>query len=378
MGNTSPLGSTTLVSITIITHNSQDTLTRCLESVLAQDWSALEVIVVDNDSHDSTRRILEDQATLAAGRLRVVHNGVNRGFAAAQNQAIRESRGEWVLALNPDVLLTPSFVSALMGALPPDPALGTACGKLRRALPDLQIPARPQMDSAGMYFTPTLRHFDRGMHEPDRGDYEQPAYVFGATGAAALYRRRMIEDVSIDGEFFDEDFFFSREDADVSWRAQLLGWKCLYTPQALAYHVRRVFPGVRPHLPAFINNHSVKNRFLMRMKNATAPLYLRNSLPATVRDLGILLYCVFRERSSLAAFSFLIRNWSRVMAKRHAIQGRRRVSEAYMQRWFRFRPVAVPLPTNFHGGASGPSTKTAAAPALVTSPAGSAHSSPLR
>ena len=377
MGNTSPLGSEALVSITIVTHNSESTLTRCLDSVLAQDWPALEVIVVDNASTDGTRALLGRFAA-ASECLRVRHNRENYGFASGQNQAIREARGEWVLALNPDVLLTPAFVSTLLESAQGNPELGTLCGKLRRALPDLEIPAKPQMDSAGMYFTPTLRHFDRGMHEPDRGEYEQPAYVFGATGAAALYRRRMIEDVSIDGEFYDEDFFFSREDADVSWRAQLLGWKCLYVPEALAYHVRRVFPGVRPMLPSFINRLSVQNRFLMRMKNATAPLYLRNLLPATMRDLGILLYCVIKERSSLEAFPFLLRNWSRVMAKRRAIQQRRRVSEAYMQSWFRFRPVALPVPGGVGGGPSGPRPKPAAAAALVTVPAAGARPTSLR
>jgi GT2 family glycosyltransferase len=375
MGIPSPLGAATLVSVTIVTHNSEGTLVRCLESVLAQDWPSLEIVVVDNDSRDNTRTLLQ---RYSSERVRIVCNTENTGFAAAQNQAIRATRGEWVLVLNPDALLTPGFISALMEASRTDPQAGSVCGKLLRALPDLQVPAEPQMDSAGMYFTPTLRHFDRGMHEPDRGAYDQTAYVFGATGAAALYRRRMIEDVSVFGEFYDEDFFFSREDADVSWRAQLLGWRCLYTPHALAYHVRRVFPGVRPQLPSEINRHSVKNRFLMRMKNATAPLYLRNALPATVRDLGIVMYCLLREHSSLSAFPFLVRNWQRVVAKRRVIQQRRRVSEAYMQSWFRFRPVTFPVPAKFNGGASGPSPKPSARPALVSLPAGNARATELR
>ena len=329
-----------LVSVTVVTHNSELCLSRSLDSVLAQDWPALEVIVVDNDSRDATCGILARYQD----RVRVVLNSENKGFAAGQNQAIREARGAWILALNPDVLLRPDFISCLMETAAQDAGVGTVCGKLRRALPDLGIPDSPEMDSAGIYFTPTFRHFDRGMHQPDEGQYDAPAYVFGATGAAALYRREMIEDISIEGEFFDEDFFFSREDADVSWRAQLLGWSCLYTPRAVGYHVRRVFPGVRRLLPEHINRHSVKNRFLMRMKNATAPLYLRNLVPVTVRDLGILGYCLLRERSSLEGFTYLVRNWSRIMAKRHAVQQRRRVSEAYIQSWFRFRPVTLPAP----------------------------------
>ena len=156
-----------------------------------------------------------------------------------------------------------------------DPAVGTVCGKLLSMSADFQLPPRPSFDSTGVYFTPTLRHFDRGSGETDNGQYERCEYVFGATGAAALYRRTMIEDISIGGEFYDHDFFVYREDADVAWRAQLFGWTCLYVPFAQGYHVRRVKPANRRQLEPYINMHSVKNRFLLRIKNVTGALYLR-------------------------------------------------------------------------------------------------------
>jgi GT2 family glycosyltransferase len=364
-----------LVSVTIITHDSEKSLVRCLDSVLAQDWPLLQVILVDNDSRDGTRSILSRYQD----RIRVTLNAKNNGFAGGQNQAIRQSRGEWILALNPDVLLTPNFVSCLMEAANQDPAVGTVCGKLLRALPDLQIPTTAELDSTGMCFTPTFRHLDRGMHQPDSPQYSHAAYVFGATGAAAFYRRKMIEDIRVDGEFFDEDFFFSREDADVSWRAQLLGWKCLYTPRAVGYHVRRVFPGVRRLLPASINRHSVKNRFLMRIKNATPWLCIRNFVPVVIRDLGIFGYCLVRERGSLSGFWFVLRNWSRTVAKRRVIQSRRRVSEAYMEQWFRFHPVTLAAPAV--GGEEMPVGEPAASPVsrpLVAVHARQASSSRLR
>jgi GT2 family glycosyltransferase len=174
-----------------------------------------------------------------------------------------------------------------------------------------------------------LRHLDRGSQEIDNGEYSNFEYVFGATAAAALYRREMIDDVSIDGEFFDSDFFVYREDADVAWRAQLLGWRCLYTPNPRAYHVRNVLPGNRRALPAEINMHSVKNRFLMRIKNMTADLYKRHWFWITFRDAVVVACCFTRETSSLRAFPAIVKSWRRVWAKREsryaAAPGDRRV-----------------------------------------------------
>ena len=328
-----------LVSVTIVTHNSEPFITRCLDSVLSQDWPCLEIVVVDNASQDRTCALLARYQD----RLQLLRNSKNCGFAGAQNQAIRQTQGEWILALNPDVSLAPNFVSLLVRGGSLDASVGTVCGKLLRALPGLEIPSERQLDSAGMYFTPTFRHFDRGFHRTDGDEYNQPAYVFGATAAAALYRRRMVEDISVEGEFFDEDFFFYREDADVSWRAQLQGWRCLYLPEATGYHVRRVFPGCRRQLPREINLHSVQNRFFMRMKNVTWPLYLRNFVPVTVRDFGILVYCLLAEHGSLPAFPAVFQQWRRMLSKRRLIQQRRRVSHAYLRSWFRFRPTVVPV-----------------------------------
>jgi len=327
------------VSVTVVTHNSEPFLARCLDSLLAQDCAPLEMIVVDNASQDGTASILAGYQS----RLQTIFNSENRGFSAAQNQAIRKASGDWVLVLNPDVVLDSDFVSRLVHAGNRDPGIGTVCGKLFSVSPNFEVSPERRLDSAGIYFTPTFRHFDRGMNLPDGEEYNGAAFVFGATAAAAFYRNRMIQDIAVEGEFFDEDFFLYREDADVSWRAQLQGWQCLYLPEAVGYHVRRVFPGRRQEIPEEINRHCVKNRFLMRLKNATLSLYLRNFLPATARDIGILAYCLLAERKSLGAFSFVLRNLRRTLAKRRIIQKRRRVSNSYLQNWFRFRPVTAPV-----------------------------------
>ena len=329
-----------LVSVTLVTFNSGRFIRRCLESVLEQRYPHLEIIVIDNASTDGTADILDQ----FAGRCRIHCNPENIGFAAAQNQAIALSRGSWVLTLNPDVLLMQTFVEELVQAAGVDPGIGTVCGKLLSMSANFDLPAEQLVDSTGIYFTPTLRHLDRGSQQPDRGHYMNFEYVFGATAAAALYRREMIEDISIQGEFFDSDFFVYREDADVAWRAQLMGWKCLYTPLACGYHVRNVLPGKRRALPPEINMHSVKNRFLMRIKNITPGLYRRDWLSITLRDAVVVAACLLREHTSLKAFGFVLRNWTRTKAKREEIMRRRRVTDEDISRWFSFVPVSHPAP----------------------------------
>ena len=293
-----------MVSILITTYDSGAVLEACLEAIFQQDYPAIEVIIVDNASSDGTREVLKRNEN----RVRVIYNDGNVGFAAAQNQGIAQARGEWLLSLNPDVILERDCISKMVAAGEADPRIGAVCGKLMRWKPGSDAERTQVTDSTGIYFLRNLRHMDRGSDTIDTGQYEKREYVIGATGAAALYRRTMVEDISVGGEFFDEDFFAYREDADVAWRAQLMGWRCLYTPQALGWHVRRVTPERFHELPDVINRHSIKNRFLMRAKNISPGLYLRLFIPITFRDALIIGYCTLRNRGLLSGLGFV---WSR-------------------------------------------------------------------
>src|SRR5438876_4307416 len=326
----------TSVSITIVAHNSRRYLETCLRSVFRQTHRPLDVVVVHNASTDGTREILAG----FGGRIRVIYNDRNVGFAAAQNQALAAIDSDWVLVLNPDARLLPSFVSRLVASARIDDGLGAVCGRLLSSNRDLKPLPKRLIDSAGIYFTPSMRHFDRGWHEPDDGRFREMEYVFGASAAAALYRREMIDDLSEAGAFFDPDFFAYREDADVAWRSQLLGWRCLYVPGAVGYHLRSVGPRNRGAVPAVLNMHSVKNRFLMRVKNATGGLYRRFWLPATVRDLLVVGGCLLWEQESLPAFWRVARCLPRAIRHRRWIMAHRRVTDESVAQWFSAEPSA--------------------------------------
>ncbi len=211
----------------------------------------------------------------------------NRGFAGGTNAAIAASRSPWILTLNPDAEPEPDYLARLLAraGTSAEPPPGALTGRLlrRRAAEE---PLR--LDACGMRLAPAWRHFDRGAGEIDRGQYGVAERVFGATGAASLWRRAALEDVAVDGEWFDERFHSYREDAELCFRLRERGWEILYEPSARAVHGRRVLPERRRALPAAVNLHSLKNRYLLRCGHQSAANLLR-TLPWTLpRDLGAL------------------------------------------------------------------------------------------
>lgn len=308
------------VTIVLVTWNSAPYLRRCLDGILQQTVRDRELIVVDNASADASVDIVEPHAT------RVIRNGTNRGFSAAVNQALSVASGEFLLVVNPDCHLEPDYAERLVAAF--GEGVGSATGLLMRAR-GWDIEPTKEIDSAGMRMTRNGRHLDITVR-PDA-----LTEVFGVSGAAAMYRVAFLRDVAVDGEALDEDFFAYREDADLAWRGQLRGWRAVCEPRAVGYHVRRVTPEARRALPADVNRHSVKNRFLLRIRNEGRYLALRNAPFELARDLVVIAAALTTERSSLPAFAWLWRNRKRVLAKRRAIQSRRTVSDRDLAKWFR-------------------------------------------
>jgi GT2 family glycosyltransferase len=330
---------TTSLTLSIVLFDSAMDIEQCLIAVRDQQRPPDSVVIIDNGSNDDgaeiARRVMSDA--------RIERLPTNLGFAAAHNLAIAMAPGDIHAVLNPDCRLGPAYLRVAEETLARDAAIGSMTGRLLRYRdePDggpLVELDDDILDSTGMVAFRNRRVLDRGSDEPASGRYPTAEDVFGASGAAAAYRRDMLEDVAFEGEFFDEHFFTYREDVDLAWRALLLGWRCRYEPAAVARHRRRVTPGRRRQLPNAINRRSVANRWRMLAKNELGAGWRRDGLRILARDLGILGYAAVREQTTLAAVFDVARDARRLRAWRRDLMRRRAIDPDVMLRWFEGSP----------------------------------------
>ena len=210
--------------------NRRELLRACLESVRGQTGVEFETIVVDNGSTDGSAEIAERDFAC-----RVIRNRENRGFCAANNQGIAAARGEFVALLNNDAEAEAGWLAALGRALDAAPHAGMAASKIL----GWEDPTR--IDKVGHLIYPDGQNRGRGTGAIDRGQFDRVAECLWPDGCAAMYRKRMLDEIG----GFDEDFFAYGDDAELGLRARIAGWTCVYAPAAVVRHHRGATLGVQ-------------------------------------------------------------------------------------------------------------------------------------
>ncbi|MDD5669455.1 MAG: glycosyltransferase, partial [Candidatus Omnitrophica bacterium] len=216
--------SNTLVSINIITCGEGDYIENCLKSILKQTFSRLQIIIIDNSCDPRVQFRISSVCSSAT----VYAEKHNLYYCAGLNKGISKSAGDFILCLNDDCVLEPSYIHQALASFD-EPRVGMVSGKIMR-------PDRITIDSTGQFLSVFRTARERGYNQRDRGQFKTGGFVFGVTGACAFYRAAMIREISVEGDFFDEDFQMFYEDLDVAWRARKFGWKGYYNPAAVAYH----------------------------------------------------------------------------------------------------------------------------------------------
>jgi GT2 family glycosyltransferase len=256
-----------LISIVIVTSGSKDYLWHCIDSIKAQSYPETEVIVIDNSLNPNfPSKIREDFPFI-----KLYSNQQNLYYGVSLNKGIDIGHGEFTLCLNDDVVLDPDFIHQALKGFSAMDNVGMVSGKILR-MDGLTL------DSTGLFLSIWYSAKERGYGQRDRGKFEKPGFIFGVSGAAAFYRKKMLEDIKRGRDYFDPAFRMFYEDLDLSWRSNNRGWKAYYIPEAKVFHVRGGSfrpdnglgkPVARKYLNDELHSDLIKNRYLTILKNAT-------------------------------------------------------------------------------------------------------------
>ena len=317
-----------LVSVILLNYNCMKFIDLLFESLRRQTYSPAEVLLFDNGSTDGSVEYVRKRYD----GISIYEMGRNTGFSLPNNEGIRKAKGDYILTLNLDVVIEHNFIEQMVNAIETGPRVGWVAGKMLKLTPD---GARcPEIDCLGHHMARFRYATETDYSVPFRWeDYAHPRPVFGASACAALYRRSMLEDVALDGEFFDEDFFAFWEDVDLDWRAQQRGWTCVFTPRAVGYHLRGGSGlSTRPEIAACL----LSNRFLTMIKNDDLVHIARDVWPIARRTMRDVAVCLLDNPRALPlAVLRVIRLLPRMVQKRKAVKRYRLVSPAYIRSMIR-------------------------------------------
>jgi GT2 family glycosyltransferase len=301
-----------LLSVVIPNWNGQRFLATCLDALLRQTYAPLEIIVVDNASSDGSQAFIRQHYP----QVTLIELASNRGFTGACNAGMEAAAGEFVALLNNDTEVDAGWAAAVVAAFGRDARVGLVASKM------LLFEQRDHIHTAGDGFSTDGRAINRGVWQKDEGQYDREEYVFSACGGSSAYRRAMLDEVGL----LDDDFFFLLEDIDLGWRAQLAGWRALYTPQAIVYHYLSATGG-----GTTASFYDGRNAIFVLVKNLPLALWRRHGR-AILRRQAHLAWEALRAwrgqaaRARLRGMLAALWHLPRLLAKRRAIQAQRRAS----------------------------------------------------
>jgi GT2 family glycosyltransferase len=304
------------ISVIIPNYNGSKLLPACLSSLMRQTRPADEIIVVDDASGDDSVALVRARYPQVV----LVQLRVNRGFCNAANTGLRTAKGGLLALLNNDAEPDPVWLAALSETLVAFPEVGFCASKV------VFSKCRKRVNSAGLFMRVDGVGRDIGYGGRDGPSFETPRKVFGASGGAAMYRRQMLDDIGL----FDQSFIAYGEDLDLSFRAQLRGYQCLYVPGAVVYHLGHASYGRSSQMAVYLG---CRNMLTTVLKNMPGRLLYRHWLRILAAQIYQIGYFSLRGNGLAAIRGKLsvISHLHEITAKRGAIMKARRVSDNYLE-----------------------------------------------
>jgi len=327
-----PKNSENLVTVNIVTWQAEEYLPKLLTALLEQTYKKFSVLIIDNDSQDRTVSIIKENFP----QLNIIKNKTNIGFAKAHNQAINWTKSKYVLCLNQDVVLEKNFIKECVEFMEKNSDVSVINGKILKWDTQKQTPIN-KIDTAGLMVLKNHKVVDRGQSLPAENKFIRSEEIFGASGACPFFRRTSLEEVKINYEYFDEQFFSYKEDVDLAFRLRLAGCRAFYLPTAIAYHDRTSAPRTNKLRSnnLFINYHSYKNHFWVLTKNEFYINIVKYLPMIFIFELKKFFYLLFFCPKALKSLKEIFKNRTKMMSKRKFIfKNIKKISAKELRKWY--------------------------------------------
>lgn len=317
-------------SIIIVNTNELHHLRLCLPTVFSQDYPDYEVIIVDNSSTDGSIEYIEQNYPQA----KIIRNHANLGYAGANNVGFSHSTGEFIAVLNPDTQVEPGWLKEIAAALLANPQAGLGTPKI------LLMDSPEHINACGNEITFTGLTFCRGLNE-SASEFQVPEIVSAVSGAAFVIRKSLLDQIG----GFDEQFFIYYEDTDLSLRAMLAGFYCIYVPTSVVYHQYAFRYSAKKCL------YQERNRYISLMKIFRWPTLFVMTPTLLIGDFIAWGYSFLRGPEHIVSkyqtYVWLVQNWRLILlARRHTQELRRVQDRAILERFgynLRFTQTTHPV-----------------------------------
>ena len=296
--------------------NGENSIEECINSLLPQTIKNT-IIVVENGSTDNSLAILKKNYP----DIEIIENSKNLGFAGGVNQGIKKAidlGAKYVALFNNDALADKNWLKRLVEVMQASPKVGIVAPKLLSS-------DKKHLDSTGDQYTSWGLPYPRGRKEEDVGQYDKPERVFAASGGASLYRVSMLKEIGL----FDENFFAYYEDVDISFRAQLAGWKVAYEPSSIVYHE---IGATSSKIPGFTSYQTIKNLPWLFWKNVPRKYLFKVGIRFYIAYFSFI-FSAFSRRQIvpvLKGFFVSLVLMPKKLFERHKIQSKMKVSPEYI------------------------------------------------
>lgn len=347
-----------LITINLVVLNGEKYIRHCLDGILNQTYpkELLEFNILDNGSLDNTASIIENakfkNQNVKFLKWDLIKSKQNLGMWPGQEELLKYSSGKYVLAMAVDVILDRDFIKNAVEVMEKDPRIGALEAKIYKyELSDLRFTIydlpKDILDTCGFEIFKSRRVANIGHGQKDGPEYNKEKEIFGVEGAAPFFRRGAMEDIRVDGEFCDHDFFWYGDDLDFAWRMNLFGWKQIFAPSVVAWHDRQTTKSLKKNWLDYILRVPVRRQIPIRkrqldwrnlrwtiIKNDYTINILRDLPIILGREISVFGYAALFEPKVLLEFPNFLRLLPKMIGKRNEIMKKATVKPEDIRRWF--------------------------------------------